>query len=57
MEEFNFEKEGKMGEYAMKCVGADALLFGFLSLRNVQTIKPTTAWAVVGFETRFKNEE
>ena len=46
-----FFRKGKLGEYAKKRLAANAHIFrhiGFLSLRNAQTIEPTTAWTVLG---------
>ena len=41
-------KEGKFGPYSMKRALISRHL-GFLSLRNAQTVEPTTAWTAVSF--------
>ena len=39
------KKEGKLDAYAMKRAAHLPNPYGFLSLRNAQTIQPTTVWA------------
>ena len=41
--------EGKLRAYAMKLQALISRLLGFLSLRNAQTIEPTTALTAISF--------